>query len=262
MLPRSYRRMKVLVLSDIHGNYAALEAVAAAERFDNVVCLGDIVGYGPEPGRCARWVQDRASLVVQGNHDYALANHADPGCSPQYRWLADATARLGREQLTTGDVAWLGSLPHWAFVNIDGVKIMCVHATPVDPLYEYLGPDPEAWARAAASIDAGIILAGHTHLQFALEFPDKRIVNPGSVGQPKDGDPWAAYAIIEDGEVRLGRAPYPISRTVSALKASRVPRRAVEFLSALLRTGRTPACATPKPSARAGAPSTGPRQET
>jgi putative phosphoesterase len=254
--------MKVLVLSDIHGNYAALEAVEAAERFDSVVCLGDIVGYGPEPGRCTRWIQDRASLVVQGNHDYALANHADPGCSPHYRWLADATAHLGREQLAASDIAWLSSLPHWAFVNIDGVKIMCVHATPVDPLYEYLGPDPDAWTRVTASIDAGLILAGHTHLQFALALPDKRIVNPGSVGQPKDGDPRAAYAIIEDGHVRLARVPYPIGRTVSALKASRVPRRAVVFLSALLHGGRTPAAGTPQPDTRAAAPSTEKRQET
>jgi putative phosphoesterase len=241
--------MKVLVLSDIHANLAALEAVAAAESYDTVLCLGDIVGYGPEPGACVRWVRRNAGVVVQGNHDRALADGVAPGCAPHFRWLADATAPIGRQQLTLEEIAWLANRPRWASITLDGVRIMCVHATPTDPLYEYIGPDREAWPRTLASIDADLVVVGHTHLQFELVLGRTRVMNPGSVGQPKDGDPRPAYAVIQDGRVRFGRVRYAVARTVSALEASTASRSAVEQLSALLRTGRVPRRTPPAPNA-------------
>jgi putative phosphoesterase len=237
---RARNHTRTLVISDIHGNFAALEAVAAIERCDRVVCLGDIVGYGPEPRSCVRWIAQHAEIAVQGNHDRALSDGSPPGCRPQFQWLADAMAPLGRKQLAQQEITWLGGLPRWAFLHLSGLKFMFVHATPLDPLYQYLGPDPEAWSRELATIDADIVVVGHTHLQFDLDLGDKRVVNPGSVGQPKDGDPRAAYAVIDEGEVRLGRTPYPVERTVSALAASGAPRAAVEDLTLLLQSGRVP----------------------
>lgn len=230
--------MKVLIISDVHGNFEALEAVAAAEPHDMVICLGDIVGYGPEPGACVRWVSSRAQLTVQGNHDRALADAVPARSRPRFEWLANAMAPLGEQQLSAGDIAWLRSLPRTAIRKLFGIKFMFVHATPEDPLYQYLGPDREGWERALATVDADLVVVGHTHLQFELVVDGKRVINPGSVGQPKDGDPRAAYAVIDQGGVRLKRVAYRIERTVSALEASGAPVAAVAVLSELLRTGR------------------------
>lgn len=232
--------MRVLVVSDIHGNLAALEAVLA-EPHDAVICLGDLVGYGPEPAACVRRLRAEGGIVVQGNHDRANAEGVDPGCRPNFRWLADAVVPLTRLQLSADDVTYLSGLPHWAVPAFDGVGFFCVHATPRDPLYRYLGREPEEWAFEVAGVTADVVLCGHTHLQFELAAGGRRIVNPGSVGQPKDGDPRAAYAVIEDGKVTLRRALYPIERTVDALRLGPLPEAVVADLSVLLRTGRVPA---------------------
>ena len=229
--------MKLLVFSDIHGNLAALEAVAA-EPHDLVLCLGDLVGYGPEPGACVRWVREHAAVVVQGNHDRALADGTPPGCRPEFQWLADALAPLGRAQLSRGERAYLARLPRSAMHECDGRSYLLVHATPGDPLYRYLGPDPEAWQREVSLLDVDAVLVGHTHLQFELALAGTRILNPGSVGQPKDGDPRAAYLVIEHGVARLARTPYDVERTVAGLEASGVDPEAVADLGALLRTRR------------------------
>jgi predicted phosphodiesterase len=248
--------MRALVLSDVHGNVAALDAIAAAERFDAVICLGDLVGYGPEPGACVRWMHASADLVVQGNHDRAVGEGVPPGCRAQFRWLAEATAPIARAQLAADDRAYLAALPRWAHLTLSGVRYMFVHATPRDPLYQYLGPDAGAWAEEVAGVDADVVVVGHTHLQFDLTAGATRIVNPGSVGQPKDGDPRTAYAVIEDGAIALRRLPYPVDRTIDALQRANVPAAAVADLTALLRTGRVPAAHGVPPDVSEGHAST------
>ena len=129
--------MTTLILSDIHGNLAALEAIASAERFDDVICLGDVVGYGPEPAACLRWLRSRDALIVQGNHDRALGENVPPRCTPQFQWLADATFPIGETQLTADEREYLATLPPWAALERDGVQCMLVHAAPRDRLYGY-----------------------------------------------------------------------------------------------------------------------------
>jgi putative phosphoesterase len=243
--------MRVLVISDVHGNREALEAVAA-EPHDSVICLGDLVGYGPEPAACVQWARAHAQLVLQGNHDRALAEGVAPGCRAQFLWLAEALAPLGRAQLAEEDITYLRQLPRSAALEIDGGRFLFVHATPRDPLYRYVGPEPDAWSSELAGIDADVVAVGHTHLQFDLSVGAARVVNPGSVGQPKDGDPRAAYAVIEDRTITLKRTAYPVEQTVTALEHSGVDPAAVRALSALLRTGRVPP-AESMPSGRAPA---------
>lgn len=240
--------MKTLLLSDLHGNLAALEAIAHAERLtarDEVICLGDIVGYGPEPEACRRWIAHHAAIVVQGNHDRALGSGVPPGCRTQFEWLAQATAHIGRGQVDAPGRAWLAALPPRVVAERDGVRYLFVHASPGDPLYEYVGAEPSAWADELASLeatptDADVVVVGHTHLQFELQVAGRRVLNPGSVGQPKDGNPRAAYAVLEDGAVRFGRVAYPVERTIEGLAAAKVAPPAVEALGALLRTGCVP----------------------
>jgi putative phosphoesterase len=229
--------VRVLVVSDIHGNWPALEAVAAVPH-DAVLCLGDIVGYGPQPGECLRWLRANGAVIVQGNHDRALADDVPPRCRPDFEWLAAAAAGIGRQQLDDGEKAFLRALPPTRRLVLDDKRVVMVHATPVDPLYSYLPLDPDRWRRAVVGIDADILLVGHTHLPFHIRLDHLHVVNPGSVGQPKDGDPRAAYAVIEDGIPKLARVAYPIERTVERLRAAGVATRASEALAGLLRTGR------------------------
>jgi putative phosphoesterase len=238
--------VRVLVVSDIHGNWPALEAVAAV-AFDSVVCLGDIVGYGPQPAACLRWLRANRAEIVQGNHDRALADDVPPRCRPDFEWLAAAAAGIARQQLDGDETAFLRALPRTRRLDLDGSRVLLVHATPVDPLYSYLPPDAESWRAAVAGLDADILLVGHTHLPCHFQLEGVHVLNPGSVGQPKDGDPRAAYAVIEDGTPRLERMTYPIERTVEGLKAAGVETRAYLALAALLRTGRA---AGPSPHPR------------
>jgi len=229
--------VRTLVVSDIHGNWPALEAVAAVPH-DAVVCLGDVVGYGPQPAECLRWLRANHASIVQGNHDRSVADDVPPRCRLDFEWLAAATQHIARRQLTDEETAFLRALPRTLDLVLDGKKVLLLHATPADPLYNYLGPDRDKWRTALASIEADLVLVGHTHLPFHFQFGDVHVLNPGSLGQPKDGDPRAAYAVIEDGVARLERASYPVERTVDAFIAAGVEPAAAKALAGLLRAGR------------------------
>lgn len=236
---------RLLVVADIHGNLAALDAVLA-EPHDGIICLGDIVGYGPFPAACVERIRGELAATVQGNHDRGFADHVPFGSRPQFRWIAEATAPIAEQQLDASALGYLRDLPRWAVLTVAGASTLAVHATPNDPLYEYVGPDARVWARELEGTEAGLTLVGHTHIQFDLTVataPDvqRRVVNPGSVGQPKDGDPRAAYVVIEpDGSIRCERRTYDVERTVAALRGTGVPDAAVGMLATLLRTGSVP----------------------
>jgi len=232
--------MRILVVSDIHGNRAALEAVSTAEPYDAVICLGDIVGYGPEPSWCMRWVRDCRAWVVQGNHDRAIADDIAPRCRPDFAWLAEAVTPLTRSQLTPNETQFLHRLPRDVHVELDGVRLACFHAKPSDPLYGYMPPNASAWAPELRNVAADLVLVGHTHIPLDLTIDGRRLFNPGSVGQPKDGDSRAAFAMIVDGRPSLRRVEYAIDETVAALDNSSIDRRAVTVLSDMLRNGRAP----------------------
>jgi putative phosphoesterase len=231
--------VRVLIIADVHGNLAALEAVLA-DPHDVLICLGDMVGYGPEPRACVHRVLPRASLVVRGNHDHALATGVAARCDPSLEWLAEATAPLGAAQLSGPDRDALARLPLRLSRTIDGIRYDLVHAAPSDPLYRRLEPGAEAWVDEAEAGDADVLLVGHTHAQFRCRVGGRTIVSPGSVGQPRDGDSRAAYAIMEDGNLSFCRVAYPLERTVAGLERSPADPGAVAVLTQVLRTGRAP----------------------
>lgn len=229
--------MRILVVSDVHGNAAALQAVLR-EPHDVLVCLGDIVGYGPEPRACIELVRAEGAVATAGNHDRAASHGSPPRCRPEFERLAAAVAPITEAQLDTRNLDFLRTLPLRRPLELDGVRYFAVHATPSDPLYRYLGPDDPAWQTELPEVAADVTLVGHTHLPFDRLIGGKRVVNPGSVGQPKDGDPRAAYAVIDNGVITLKRAEYPVERTTAALKEQGLPGPVVAALTALLRTGR------------------------
>jgi predicted phosphodiesterase len=240
--------VRVLVISDVHGNYAALNAVLA-EPHDMLICLGDMVGYGPEPGLCVRRILDEADLVLRGNHDQALATGAGAGCPPMFEWLADATAAIGEGQLSTPERRALAALPLRSSVSIDLTPYHLVHATPTDPLYRHLEPTSDRWSHEVLEIGPETLVVGHSHLQFRHHIRGRTIISPGSVGQPRHGDCRAAYMIIEDGNFMFCRVAYDVERTVKELERSEVHPAATATLADLLRTGHPSLCVTRSHSA-------------
>jgi putative phosphoesterase len=228
--------VRILVVSDIHANWAALREMPG--NVDRVLFLGDLVDYGPDPKPCIDWVRDRKAVAIRGNHDHAAAFRVGCGCAPAMREASEETRRLMWDLLDPADLEELASRPLTADVTLGGVRFHLVHATPSDPLHTYLRPREEKrWAEEAAEVDADVLLVGHTHLPMVMRVGKKLVVNPGSVGQPRDGDPRAAYAIVEDGEPRLERAAYDVDATVEALAAKGLTPRTLESLSLLLRSG-------------------------
>jgi len=229
----------VLIVTDIHGNLDALEAVIAdAGEADRIWCLGDTVGYGPEPGACLAWVRAHCELVLSGNHDYAAF---DPAVATDFNPNAAAAAMWTREQLTATDIEYLRSLPSM----VEGEGVTLAHGSPVDPVWTYILSVIDA-RDAFAAFAGPLCFVGHTHVAacYAQDtemttripvtndapFPlrDARyIINPGSVGQPRDRDPRAAYLWYDPDRatVTWKRVPYDIEKTQEKIRAAGLPER-------------------------------------
>ena len=227
--------MRTLVLADIHSNWPALAAIR--EEFDQCLVIGDLVDYGTDPVPCIDWVREHATHVVRGNHDHAVAQHVPPRNGGGFRRLAAATRPWHWDVLDGPRLRYLSRLPVTERCEIDGLRVMLVHATPRDALDEYLGNDPSGWSERVRDIEADLICVGHTHQPFHLEVAGRRVLNPGSVGQPRDGDPRAAYAIIEDGQVELKRVEYDIEATLKQMEETSVEGWVLELTSRLLKGG-------------------------
>ncbi|WP_165234582.1 metallophosphoesterase family protein [Aquisphaera insulae] len=230
--------MRILVVSDIHANWPALSAID--EEYDVCLCLGDLVDYGPDPVSCVRWAMEHATYSIRGNHDHGVAQGIRVKGESGFRYLTGVSRPSMWEALGPDERRYLLQLPVTQRATLAGKDYLLVHATPRDPLDEYLLKDPEVWARRLADTEADIVCVGHSHLQFNLQVGRTVVLNPGSVGLPRDGDPRAAYAIIEDNRIELKRIPYPVEETVSRIEAMPWPRRARDMTIASLRTGRLP----------------------
>ncbi len=227
--------MRILVLADVHSNWPALRAIE--EPFDACVMVGDLVDYGTDPVPCIEWARTHAIAGVRGNHDHAVAQHVAPRPGGGYRRLALGTRPWHWEVLGESTMDYLDSLPTTRYIELDGLRLFLVHATPRDALDEYVADDPATWADRVKGIDADIICVGHTHIPFHLDIDGKQILNSGSVGQPRDGDPRASYAIIDDGRVELRRVEYPIDETLEQMRQTNVETWVVELSERLLRSG-------------------------
>jgi putative phosphoesterase len=230
--------VKILIISDVHGNVDALNAVT--ESYDELWVLGDLVNYGPEPRGVVQRLRQRASVIVRGNHDHAVGYDVDPRCSRPFRAMAEATRQLAMKTLSDADKHFLRELPLAVSVERDQRRFFLCHATPSDPLFAYCPPESPSWADESATVDADVILVGHTHLPFIKRFGARMVANPGSLGQPKDGGPDASYAVCEDGELTLRKVRYPVERTVAKIAEQPLPAAIISALSHLLKTGSPP----------------------
>jgi len=241
--------MRVAVVSDIHGNLHALEAVLAAlepESPDELWCLGDVVGYGARPNECCAAIEARASICLAGNHDLAVRGTIDLA---EFSGDAGAAARWSREVLSAGSLAFLESL------EPQGVRagVALFHASARDPVWEYVLSERVAIATLELT-EAPIVLVGHSHAALHVQLagddftsslsPDgtevdlalgRTLLNPGSVGQPRDGDPRAAYVLLDlDARTASFRCvEYDIAATQAEIREAGLP----ELLAARLTLG-------------------------
>jgi predicted phosphodiesterase len=249
--------VRILLLSDIHANLEALEAcLAAAPAFDLVVNLGDIVGYGASPNEVSSRSRELGKIFVRGNHDKAATGAID---LDDFNPLAAAAAIWTRDQLTPENLDWLRSLPQGPLQMPEFPGVQLVHGSPTDE-DEYIVSIGDALA-PLLTLAVPVTFFGHTHLQggfFAngasadgfrpeyrsvgqaesaalqLKAGTRYLINPGSVGQPRDGDWRAAYALfdMETQVVHFHRAPYNLKTAQDRIFAANLPSRLATRLAA------------------------------
>lgn len=231
--------MRVAVISDIHGNLHALEAVLGdidRNRVDEIWCLGDVVGYGPRPNECVALIRDRATVALCGNHDLAVVGTLDIS---DFSGDAAAAVRWTQDVLAPDARAWLGSLLPTA--ARPGAELF--HGSPRDPVWDYVLSE-EVARFALLETTAPVVLVGHSHVALALGLDGETIegglapesteadlsarrwlLNPGSVGQPRDGDARAGWLLIDEKASRgtFRRVTYPIDRTQSEIRQHGLP---------------------------------------
>jgi predicted phosphodiesterase len=231
--------MRIAVISDVHANYHALAAVLEhidAAGVDAVWCLGDTVGYGPRPNDCCERVEGRADVCLVGNHDLVVLGELTVS---DFNDEAAAAALWTSQVLTQRPRTFLESLEPLA--ELDGVDLF--HASARDPVWEYVLTEEAARATLELS-DAPLVLVGHSHVALALtlngedvggglapagtrvQLNGRWLLNPGSVGQPRDGDPRAAWLLLDRGErfAEFHRVPYSIQDTQAEMRERGLPR--------------------------------------
>jgi predicted phosphodiesterase len=230
--------MKIAIVSDLHANLEALESFP--EACDELWVLGDLVTYGPNPSEVVDRVRNRAALIVRGNHDHAAGTGEDPRCSETFRLMAEATLAFTRATLTSAQMGWLMGLPFTAERMVGRTRFFLCHAVPSDPLFAYCRPDSPRWQGEVENARADCVLVGHTHLPFVRTFDGRTVANPGSLGQPKNGDARACYAVWQDGLIELRSYEYPVEETVRKILAMPVPDDIRRCLANVLRSGGDP----------------------
>ena len=230
--------MRYAVISDVHGNAEALRAVLAlVAAEDSVLCLGDIVGYGPDPNTCVALVRQRGALMVLGNHDVAaIDGHGVASFNPAARAAIEWTQGV----LEAGHVAWLDAQSY----EVRRPEFLLVHGAPVE-YFTYILDKSDA-ANAFAATDAPLVFVGHTHVaeyyalrpngtiehahrqhggSLALEEGVRYIVNVGSVGQPRDLNPDASFVSYDSAArtIQWRRVPYPIAAVQAKIGAAHLP---------------------------------------
>ncbi len=227
--------MRILLISDLHANWPALAAIS--EPHDLCLCLGDLVDYGCEPAPVIDWVRRHCAVCIRGNHDHMVAQNVVTAGVSGFRYLSGATRPISRQRVSDDDRRFLADLPVTRVLRLDGKRFLLVHATPRDPLDEFAPGEADFWKRRLQNVDADVVCVGHTHTPFELEVNGIRVINPGSVGLPRDGDPRASYAIWDDGTITFKRVEYAVEQAVESVESTPLPDQAKRMLAQLYRSG-------------------------
>jgi len=220
--------MNIVVISDIHSNLDALEAVVSnLPKYDELWCLGDIVGYGPQPNEVIDRIQElKPTVVLMGNHDQAVVTGDTEGFSSH----AAKAVNWTREVIEEGNRRYLSTLKPSERIERLGRTLALYHASPRDALMEYIFPGrSEKEVRGLVSTaKAEIVLIGHTHIPMMYRYNGSVLANPGSVGQPRDGDRRACYARLtlssEAILFEVERVEYDVKAAAERIMKSGLPK--------------------------------------
>ncbi|WP_135827321.1 metallophosphoesterase family protein [Halorussus halobius] len=215
--------MRIGVLSDVHSNRVAFEAVLDdLPELDALVCAGDVVGYNPWPAECVELIRERGIPTVMGNHDRAVAS----GTAFRFNSMAKAGVEHAEDTLSEAQREWLAGLPDERR-EFDG-RLKVVHGHPEDPDHYTM---PGEFAPDLLG-DEDVLVMGHTHIQHHEVYDEGVVLNPGSVGQPRDEDPRAAYAVVDldDLAVEERRVEYDVGAVQEAVADAGLPRKVGERL--------------------------------
>jgi len=229
--------LKIAVISDVHSNLDAfLAVIAILPPYDSLVFLGDLVGYGPQPNEVVEQLRQlHPKAVLLGNHDYAVATGDTSGFSPH----AEVAVKWTRRHINQQTLDYLSSLHSSARINLNNTRLALFHGSPSDPLSEYIFPWIDHHSAKGIIEKAGspLVLLGHTHMPMLYSFDGEMLANPGSVGQPRDGDSRASFAILTVYEGKFSfeikRVEYDIDAVASKIIRAGLP----EFLAGRLYTG-------------------------
>jgi putative phosphoesterase len=242
---------QITVFGDIHANLPALEAVladmAAHGLDDNLYCLGDLVGYATFPNEVIAAIGEREIPTIMGNYDQGVGHSSDDcGCAyqtPEARALGDRSIAWSNAQTSDENKAFLRQLLPQIRLTLGGLRVLLAHGSP-RRINEYLYEDrPDAsLERLLDQAEADVLVVGHTHKPYHRVLPSRRhVVNAGSVGKPKDGDPRACYVVLRASDraldVEFRRVPYDVERAAGAIEATEMPGGMPHEFAAMLRTG-------------------------
>ncbi len=242
--------MKYAIISDIHGNYEALESVLMEidrHGVDSILCLGDVVGYGPNPNECVALIRERAEVTLAGNHDHAPLGRMDIS---YFNPWARSAIEWTRKELTQSSIDFLLELP----LKIDRDDFTIVHSTPLEPAdWNYIITIGDA-VKNFPEFSTRVCFIGHSHVPMAISLNEgddcrvlkenpivisedlRYIINVGSVGQPRDLNPLSSFAFYDtsDKKYELVRVEYDIAKTQRKIRQSKLP----DFLAERLELGQ------------------------
>ncbi len=228
--------MKICFFSDIHGNLEALKAFLSqreVKEADRLVFLGDIVGYGANPNEVIEEIRKIEPIVIMGNHDYATitgnVSWFNPSAAEAIRWT--------QKEIDEENLNFLKEMPEKFLGEFDNLKMALFHGSPSNPIWEYVYPQGNHWLfkHYLEELDTDFIALGHTHIPFEVVVEAGTVFNPGGLGQPRDGDPRASYALLDTSTRRIDliRIIYDVESAARGILENGLP----EFLARRLYLG-------------------------
>ena len=224
--------MDIILISDIHSNLEALEAISAEIPNLPIYCVGDIVGYGANPKEVIQWIKEKKVKGVMGNHDYATI-------TGDVKWFHDvATSAINwtAKQIGPTEKKFLNSFPKMNIVKLQDLKILMVHGSPTNNLFEYVHPatHEHMFNVYLTKYKVDIVVLGHTHIPFIWKGKKGTVLNPGSVGQPRSGNSDARYLLLKEKNGNVEALPravsYDIETAAKKIKTAGLPVTLAERL--------------------------------